>query len=242
MSSQAGVGAAGGSFATQSGQQGTARGALAFLRSQPFYWAVRRELWEYRSIYVAPLGIGAVIAVSSLFPLLKLPNSVRNAMTLDPVAQRDVLSRHYEMAAVLIMGAAFLVSIYYALDCLYGERRDRSILFWKSLPVSDLMTVLAKASIPLLVIPAIAFLATLATELIMLMTSSAVLLANGLSVTWYWSVLRPFSSMFLLAYHLVTVHFLWYAPNYAFLLLISAWAKRAPILWAALPLFAIAIF
>ena len=228
MSAQAGAGAVG--------------GAMAFMRTQPFYWAVRRELWEYRSIYVAPLAIGAVIVVSSAIPLFRLPHAMRSAMALDPAQQREALVQHYDIAAALIMGAAFLVSIYYALDALYGERRDRSILFWKSLPVSDLTTVLAKASIPLVVIPAVAFAATVVTELMMLLMSSAMLLANGLSVTWYWSLLRPFSAMFLLAYHLVTVHFLWYAPNYAFLLLISAWAKRAPVLWAALPLFAITIF
>ena len=62
------------------------------------------------------------------------------------------------------MMAAFIVSIFYSLETLHGERRDRSILFWKSLPVSDLTTVLSKASIPLVVLPLVGFAIIVATE------------------------------------------------------------------------------
>ena len=62
------------------------------------------------------------------------------------------------------MGTTFIVGIFYCLDALYGERRDRSILFWKSLPVSDLTTVLSKASIPLVVLPLLAFAITVVTQ------------------------------------------------------------------------------
>jgi ABC-2 type transport system permease protein len=140
------------------------------------------------------------------------------------------------------MGAAFIVSIFYALDTLYGERRDRSILFWKSMPVSDLTTVLAKATVPLVILPVIAFVVTLVTESIMLLFSSSVLAASGLSVATLVDQLQPFQTMLMLLYHLVTVHMLWYAPLYAWMLLISAWARRAPFLWAALPALAVGIF
>jgi ABC-2 type transport system permease protein len=140
------------------------------------------------------------------------------------------------------MGAAFIVSFFYSLDALYGERRDRSILFWKSLPVSDLTAVLAKASIPLLVLPLIAFAITVITQAIMLLLSSLVVLAGGLSVTTLWAQVVAYRSLLMLLYHLVTVHMLWYAPIYAWLLLISAWARRAPILWAILPPVAFGIF
>ena len=71
---------------------------------------------------------------------------------------------------------AFLVGIFYSLDALHGERRDRSILFWKSLPVSDLTTVLSKAVIPLVVLPLLVFAITVTLQFIMLMVSAAVLL------------------------------------------------------------------
>jgi len=140
------------------------------------------------------------------------------------------------------MAAAFLISIFYSVEALYGERRDRSILFWKSMPVSDLTTVLAKASIPLFVLPLIAFAVTVAAEIIMLLLSSFVLLASGLSVATLWTQLQLHQVMFLLLYHIVTAHMLWYAPFYAWLLLVSAWARRAPFLWGVLPPLALIVF
>lgn len=212
------------------------------LETRPFYWSVRRELWEYRSIYLAPLAIAGVILLGYLFVLGAVPRIIRNAASLDPALQREALVQPYNFAAGLIMAAAFIVSIFYSLDALYGERRDRSILFWKSLPVSDLTTVLAKASIPLLVLPLVAFAITVVTQSIMLLLSSVVLLASGLSVATLWTQVAVYQTLLMLFYHLVTVHMLWYAPMYAWLLLISAWARRAPFLWAVLPPLAIGIF
>jgi ABC-2 type transport system permease protein len=214
----------------------------AMLETRPFYWSVRRELWEYRSIYLAPLAGAGVALFGFLFVLARLPHTVRNTMTLGQAAHPEALIQPYNFAAGLVMMAAFIVSIFYSLDALYGERRDRSILFWKSLPVSDLTAVLAKASIPLFVLPLLAFAITAVTELIMLLLSSMVLLASGLSVGAYWSQVQVFGRLLMLLYHLVTAHMLWYAPLYAWLLLISAWSRRAPFLWAALPPLAIHIF
>jgi ABC-2 type transport system permease protein len=207
-----------------------------------FYWSVRRELWEYRSIYFAPLAFAGVVLLSFPFVLARLPHIMNSLSSFDPAHQHKALTHPYEVAAGLIMGAAFIVSIFYSLDALYGERRDRSILFWKSLPVSDLTAVLAKASIPLLVLPLLAFAITVVIESIMLLLSSVVLLAGGLSVATLWTHVQPYEGLQGLLYHIVTVHMLWYAPLYAWLLLISAWARRAPFLWAVLPPLAIGIF
>jgi ABC-2 type transport system permease protein len=207
-----------------------------------FYWSVRRELWEYRSIYLAPLAIAGTILLAFLLVLVHLPETMRTLSSLDPAQQRVALAHPYDFAAGLVMGVAFLVSIFYSLDALYGERRDRSILFWKSLPVSDLTTVLAKASIPLLVLPTLAFAITVATQFVMLLLSSLVLLAKGLSVATLWTQLQLHQTLLMLLYHLVTAHMLWYAPFYAWLLLVSAWARRTPFLWAVLPPLAVGIF
>jgi ABC-2 type transport system permease protein len=209
---------------------------------RPFYWSVRRELWEYRSIYLAPLAIAGAILLGFVFVLVQLPHTMRTLSSLDPAQQRDALAQPYDFAAGLVMGAAFLVSIFYSLDTLYGERRDRSILFWKSLPVSDLTTVLAKASIPLLVLPMLAFVITVVTQSVMLLLSSMVLLASGLSVATLWTQLQLHQTLLMLLYHLVTAHMLWYAPFYAWLLLVSAWARRTPFIWAVSPPLAIGIF
>ncbi|MGD0163210.1 MAG: ABC transporter permease [Candidatus Sulfotelmatobacter sp.] len=222
------------------GSQGTASTALSATR--PFYWSVRRELWEYRSIYLAPLAIAGVILLGFMFVLISLPHTMRTLSSLDPEHQRNALAHPYDVAGGLIMGAAFLVSFFYSIDTLYGERRDRSIFFWKSLPVSDLTTVLAKASVPLLVLPTVAFVITVVTQSVMLLLSSVLLLASGLSVATLWSQLELYQTLLMLLYHLVTVHMLWYAPIYAWLLLVSAWARRTPFLWAILPPLAVGIF
>jgi hypothetical protein len=117
--------------------------------------------------------------------------------------------------------------------------RDRSILFWKSMPVSDRTTVLAKASIPLVIVPLLACATAVVAQFIMLLLSSAALLASGLNVSPLWTELSFFRMSLLLLYHIFTAHTLWPAPVYCWLLLVSGWARRATLLWAALPVVAI---
>jgi ABC-2 type transport system permease protein len=209
--------------------------------TRPFYWSVRRELWENRSIYVLPLAVAAIFLFAFLISTLNLPHNVNATLALDAEQQRDMLQKPYMYAALLIMGAAFAVGIFYSLEALHGERRDRSILFWKSLPVSDVTTVLAKASIPILVLPLISFVLTVATQWLMLMLSTAVLLGNGAAIKALWTQVPLVSMSVMLFFHLVAIHGLWYAPIYGWLLLASAWARRAAFLWAALPLVAIQV-
>ncbi|HEY6843986.1 MAG TPA: ABC transporter permease, partial [Thermoanaerobaculia bacterium] len=123
----------------------------------------------------------------------------------------------------------------------YGERRDRSILFWKSLPVSDTTTVLSKAAIPFVILPVFTWAVTVVTEWMMLLLSSAALLVRGRNVGLLWTSLPWLKMWAMLLHHLVIVHSLWYAPLFAWLLFVSAVVKRAPIIWAALPLVAIPI-
>jgi ABC-2 type transport system permease protein len=202
----------------------------AMSATRPMYWSVQRELWEYRSIYIAPLIAAAAVVFGFLIATIGRAMSVS-----DPARRVAVLTEPNDFAAILIMGAAFVVGIFYSLEALHGERRDRSILFWKSLPVSDLTTVLSKASIPLVVLPMLSFVLTVATQLIMLLLSSVVLLASGLSAAPLWTHPPLFRIWVMLLYHLLFVHVLWYAPIYGWILLVSAWARRAAFVWAALP-------
>src|SRR5207248_8070074 len=105
-----------------------------------------------------------------------------------------------------IMLTVIIVGVFYCVDALYGERRDRSILFWKSLPVSDGTAVLAKACIPLLILPVVAFAVIVVMHCVMLLLSSAVIAANGLSVAAYWGPVRVLRMSLLLLYHLRTLH------------------------------------
>jgi ABC-2 type transport system permease protein len=209
--------------------------------SQPLYWSVRRELWENRSIYIAPLAVAALALSGFVFTLIHPPKSKDMGLAaINPSFDPTGLAMPYSHAAMLLLLTAFIVVIFYCLDALYGERRDRSILFWKSLPVSDLTTVLAKASIPLVVLPLTVFAITVALQLTMLLLSAATLLMIGGSVATWWRQLPLFQLQAVLLYTLAVVA-LWYAPIYAWLLLISAWARRTTFLWAVLPPMAIAL-
>ncbi len=208
--------------------------------TRPFYWSVRRELWENRSVYLAPIAVAAVILTGHAISLYHLPQHVRAATALDSMHYRDAVVSHYDFSAGVMMLMAILVSVFYSIDALHSERRDRSILFWKSMPVSDLTTVLAKATIPIVVVPVITTAVAIALQAVMLLLSSVVLLASGLGVARFWSELSPIQMWFLLTYHIITAHALWPAPIYAWLMLVSGWARRAVLLWAALPVVAIA--
>jgi ABC-2 type transport system permease protein len=205
------------------------------------YWSFRRELWEYRSVYIAPLAVAGLTLFGFLIRMITWPHRMRAAMTLDAAKQHQAVAMPYEVAAGLIMGTAFFVGLFYCLEALHGERQDRSILFWKSLPVSDLTTVLAKMSIPLVVLPLLSVVLTVATQFVMLLLNAFALLVGGLSVSTLWTHVPLWQMSLGLLYHMVTVHALWYAPIYGWLLLISVWARRATFLWAALPPLAIAL-
>jgi ABC-2 type transport system permease protein len=208
--------------------------------TRPFYWSVRRELWENRSIYIAPLAAGVVFLFAFLISLIWLPHhKMRALLALDPAQQHEAITQPYEFAAGLFMATAMIVGVFYCLDALHGERRDRSILFWKSLPVSDVTTVLSKASIPYVILPLLTVGLTAATQFIMLLLGSAVLSAHGMSVANYWAQVSWFQMSLMLFYHLFTVHVLGHAPFYAWFLLVSGWARRAAFLWAFLPPLAI---
>jgi ABC-2 type transport system permease protein len=215
-----------------------ASASAAISPARRFYWSVRREVWENRSIYLAPLAVAGLIVVASLINSIHLPAKL-HVSSLDPAEQHRILELPYTFAALLLMFSTMVVGVFYCLDAFQGERRDRSILFWKSLPVSDLTTVLAKASIPLLVLPLVTFAVTVFTHAIMLLLTSVRLLASGQSAAILWTQLSFFQMWGQLLYHLIAAHSLWWAPFWGWLLLVSAWARRAALLWATLPLLAI---
>jgi ABC-2 type transport system permease protein len=209
------------------------------LPTQPFLWSVRRELWENRSIYVAPLIVAAVVLFGSFVASFHLPGRRRLAMLLDPAQRRAAIEVPYDVAAIMLILTAFIVGFFYCLDALYGERRERSILFWKSLPVSDLTTLLSKATIPLVILPLISFVIIVATQFGMMLISSAALMPSGLAGTT-WTNFNLFQQSLILLYSLIVIA-LWHAPIYGWALLISGWARRATFLWAVLPFLAIGI-
>ena len=216
------------------------QGTAAMPPTRPFYWSVWRELWENHSIYIAPSIVSAIILFGSFVGSFHLPGRRQNALLLDPARRRAAIELPYDIVAVMLIFTAFIIGVFYCLDALHGERRERSILFWKSLPVSDLTTVLSKTSVPLVVLPLVSFAIIVITQFIMLVISTAALLPSGLASTT-WANFNLFQESLILLYGLVAIA-LWHAPLYGWALLVSGWVRRATFLWAVLPLLGIAFF
>jgi ABC-2 type transport system permease protein len=101
--------------------------------------------------------------------------------------------------------------------------------------------VLAKAAIPLAVLPLLSFVIIMTAQLIMLVVSTTVLVGNGINPAVLWTRLPIVQMPLALVYCLIAIA-LWHAPIYAWLLLVSGWAKRATFLWAVMPLLVLAAF
>jgi ABC-2 type transport system permease protein len=208
---------------------------------RPFYWSVRRELWEYPSLFFAPLAVAGVILIAFFFNVMRLPHSVEMLASLTAAHQRAAGYSALTGVALLIGLISAIGGAFYSLSALQSERRDRSILFWKSMPVSDTTAVLTKLFVVMVIVPVIAFAVTVVTQLLLLIFGTiALTLADG-SAALIWQNVQPLQQAVLLLYALATAS-LWYAPIIAWLLLVSAWAKRATFLWAVLPPAALALF
>lgn len=200
------------------------------IASWPIVWLVRREIWEHRLVLMAPFGVAILELVGYLGGM---PFGIYGALA-DPARQHAALALAANAGCFFVMVTGFAAALFYCIEALHGERRDRSILFFKSLPASDLTTVAAKLAIPLIVLPAIVFTAFALLWPTVLVATTALLGATGHSVAWLWSGV-PSLTLSCLVYALA-VTALWYLPLYCVLLLVSVSAKRAPFLWAALPL------
>jgi ABC-2 type transport system permease protein len=212
-------------------------------RVRPFYWSLRRELWENRSIYIAPVAVAAIVLFSALMSLMRLPEGAVPFDRLTEIGPNYLrmagLSLYGVIAAILAITAG-IVGWFYCLDALSGERRDRSILFWRSLPVSDVTTVLSKVLVGMAIVPLVALLVSVALFLILLLISSIVLMANDVSGALVLTN-SALGEAFLAHVYVATAAILWASPIYAWAIFVSSWARRATFLWALLPPAAIAL-
>jgi ABC-2 type transport system permease protein len=220
-------------------RQQPAPAAISWTRT--FYWSIRRELWEHRSIYIAPLMVAAFTLIGFLIGSAHFVGKVRSAQSLGPMQLQQAIERPYGFAAMFLMGIAFLVSIFYSVEALHGERRDRSILFWKSLPVSDFTVVLSKMMVPLVIVPLFTIVLTIVTHVLMSLLNIVILQVNGMSLSLLWANLSLSKMWMMMLYHMLALHGLWFAPAYSWMLLASAWARRAAFLWAILPPIAVGV-
>ncbi len=211
--------------------------------NRKFQWLVRRELWEARSAWVAPLAVGGLWVASVLIGALNGSISINGLSPehLDRLHEKLTPANLDGIASLALsfIGTTFLVLVaatqfFYAIDALYGERRDRSVLFWKSMPVSDRETVLSKLVFATLVMPVVAALAAVATQvLVFAILSPRVAAIDGvLPHLWNPSV---WGGSLLLTLYALLVFALWNLPLIGWYLLVSAWVPRSPLMFATLP-------
>ena len=196
-----------------------------------FSWSVRRELWHSRAIVFAPFAIGALFIAGAVITAFNARELIPQLQELDPRRRGDFIIAPTLFAAEMIKLIAVLLAATYTFEAFHGERRDRSILFWKSLPVSDTITVLAKAAVPLLVVPIVTCIATIVTQVAMLAIAGAAFAMHGMPFTTPWTETQ-FAAMLPWTLFAVFAQMLWQAPLYAWLMLVSGWARRLPALWA----------
>ncbi len=209
-----------------------------------FLALLRRELWEHRSLVIVPAALSAVIVTavigSALYALVHggFVGLIVGGHVIESVPDEKAgqVIPAFFLGMQVFFGAVLAISVLlYLIDCLYADRRDRSILFWKSLPISDAETVLSKLATGLLVAPAIAIAAALATTLLLSIGSSILLWASGVEgVSGLWEI-KPLLTSIVGAPLIALLIVLWYAPVAAWFLLASAWAPRAPLLCALVP-------
>lgn len=204
-----------------------------------FLWLVRREVWEHKAIWVAPaIVIGCLLLLMltgnvHLGPIGELGGD--NVLAEVPhETQVKLLVIVYAGLALVMDMVLGIVAFFYALDSLYSDRRDRSVLFWKSLPLSDLETVLSKFAVAAVLIPLVALAASLVAQIVVAAGGSARLALAGLPGGLMWEPEAMFGG-FGVAFLWCVTAILWYAPIVAYLMLASAWAPRGPFLWAVLP-------
>jgi len=189
-------------------------------------WLVRREFWENRAIWMIPAVLGGIMILAALFgriDLMALPSQVPS---------RAVGGGFLLAVAATFFAVMSIYSTWYLLDCLYADRKDRSVLFWKSMPISDTTTVMSKLGTALIVIPVVYFLAGDLTTLMMAFIISVRASSTIGGALWHvdlWLQLQ------VLWFYLIVTTALWYLPIAAYLLVVSAWAKRAVMLWSLLP-------
>ncbi len=193
---------------------------------------VRREFWEHRSLWIVP---PVLVALLYVLPGLFGDVSFGESGAPSPERAQAIVAAASLALAGLVLLVMSVVLVFYLLDCLYAERKDRSILFWKSLPVSDAQTVVAKLLVALVVVPIGTWLLCVCGDVIARGAISLRSGSRGVTAAFpLWETGTWFRLQAVMLYALV-VSLAWYAPIAAYLLAISAWARRSVTLWAALP-------
>ncbi len=200
-----------------------------------YQWLIRREIWENKAIWIIPAALAVLLVLTSLFGTLTgdillggSSASPGNTLTLSG----KILLLSVSSVFVILLP---IYSSWYLLDSLYADRKDRSVLFWKSLPITDTEVVLSKLLTALIIIP---FVYWVIANLTALLVAFIVAVRAGAAISgavWRLDLWLQIETLWI---YLIITAAIWYLPVAAWLMLVSAWAKRAVLLWTVLPLMA----
>jgi len=207
---------------------------------------LRREFWENKGAFrTTPLVIGGLYIVFLLMSIFTTAHIDSDLYTFKEAVRlmgdQSVEFRGNVMYQGMLASSVFFtvvmgfVIFFYLLGSLYDDRKDRSILFWKSLPASDTLTLASKLVSAMVVIPTFFLIILVITHIVMAVFGSLMIIGvDGNPWTLFLSLVNPFKAWGMIAASWYT-HAIWALPIYGWLMLVSAFAPRVPLLFATLP-------
>jgi len=214
-----------------------------------FKLLLRREFWENRGGFLwAPLITGVIVSVMAILGAITTTILFQNAkrsghvnldeFELDVSGHESVFGFAGDMTLLLGVGIACAVMVFvvffYALGSIYDERRDRSILFWKSMPISDTQVVLSKVTWALVLAPTLAVGIGLAIGVVQWLITGAWQAFNGIPGASAMVTDSHPLRVTMQVLSNIPVYAMWALPTIGWLMLCSAWARSKPFLWAVL--------
>lgn len=211
-----------------------------------FKWLLKREFWENRGgFFWAPVITGGIFVTLNLILAVIGSIAARRSMGSSGFVLNDAPEKMHRTVGAfgdgMLLGGVLLACVvlafvvfFYALGTLYDDRRDRSVLFWKSLPISDAHTVLSKLAWALLLAPLLAIGIGILIGVALWLISALTITVNGLpagaAVFTHSHPLRIIGGVLAS----LPVYVFWALPAVGWLMFCSAWARSKPFLWAVL--------
>lgn len=214
-----------------------------------FVTQLKREYWENRGGFVwAPGVVAAAFVLIFMLGLMVSQIHLNDAqvmgvklaqlrMKVPDTVLPEILNGFqifYGTVGLLIQFVLGIVVFFYFIGSLFDERKDRSVLFWKSMPVSDLQTVLSKIVAAMLIAPLVALVVTIAFHVLLMLLTATFLAFNGINawklLLWQTLPVKIWASLLVG----IPVNLIWALPSMGWLMLVSSWARGKPFLWAVL--------
>jgi len=208
---------------------------------RPYWMLVKREVWEHKSFWIVPIVVACIAVLVNLYAagslIVAVHQGVLSISNLNITSESDARTGLHTVMLMLFgfFNIVMLFTVwFYLMDSLYADRKDRSVLFWKSMPISDTSTVLSKLFTGMVTAPALMLVMVVITEIvvgIIFIIAAATVGINLLHVAFYpGTIILTWGVM---AFALIQQS-LWLLPYWGWFLLCSAWAKKVVLAWVAL--------